>query len=93
MRELTLEQLKEMGPGIFAQGEIEDSPEGINMMNTGKLLRWVAVRGGIWDWAIYCHFANKSFSWIRNHGDKVHHDRNIKKLISCNEKAFAMYRH
>lgn len=52
---LTLEALKEMKPGtIFACGEIENSPEGIYMtdVHKGSMLKWVAKRGGIEDWAI-----------------------------------------
>ena len=66
MKILTLQDLKNMKPNtIFARGESIDSPEGINMTNSGKILRWLAVRGGIHDWAIYCHFADKSYEWIR----------------------------
>jgi hypothetical protein len=69
MTELTLQDLKELAPNsIFASGEILDNPEGVNMTGSGKMLRWVAVRGGIHDWAIYCHFADKTKEWIKNHG-------------------------
>ena len=78
---------------IFALGESIDSPEGINMTNSGKLLRWVAVRGGIHDWAIYCHFVEKSYEWIKDYGDKVCSEEHIKKLIDCNDEAFKMYRY
>lgn len=53
MDKLTLKQLKEMKPGIFAKGTFIDNPEGCNMANTGKEVRWVAVRGDIEDWCIY----------------------------------------
>ncbi len=37
---LTLKKLKEIKSGtIFAKGEIVDSPYGINMANTGALLK------------------------------------------------------
>lgn len=91
---LTLQSLKDMKPQtMFAQGKSIDSPEGINMTNSGKMLRWVAVRGGIHDWAIYTHFAYKDVEWIRRCGDKVHSKENIKKLCPCDDEAFSMYRY
>jgi hypothetical protein len=54
MEILTVEKLKSLERGIFAQGEVKDDPTGCNMANTGKMMRWVAVRGDIHDWAIYC---------------------------------------
>jgi len=55
MKVLTLKELKSMEPNsIFAQGTFLDSPEGCNIADTGLMVRWVAVRGGIHDWAIYC---------------------------------------
>ena len=91
---LTLQKLKEMKPHtIFLKGEIVDSPDGINMENTGRQLRWVAVRGGIHDWAIYCHLAEKDWDFIRTQGNKVSGEENIKRLVSCDEEAFEMYRH
>ena len=91
---LTLKKLKEIKSGtIFAKGEIVDSPYGINMANTGALLKWVAVRGGIHDWAIYCQLAHNSYEYIRSQGDKVHSEENIKKLVPCDDEVFKMYRH
>lgn len=91
---LTLKQLKEMEPDtIFATGEALDSPYGINMSNSGKLLRWVAVRGGIHDWCIYCHFADRDIEWIKRHGDKVCGEEHIKKLVECNDESFKLYRY
>ena len=91
---LTIEKLKEMKPDtIFAQGETVDSPEGINIARTGQRLKWLAVRGGIWDWAIYCGTAEKSFEDIRDWGDKVTGEENIKKLVECDKEAFGAYRY
>lgn len=91
---LTLKQLKEMKPEtIFDRGVSEDSPDGINMTNSGRPLRWVAVRGGIHDWAIYCHWATSDWNYIRRCGDKVTGETNIKKLVPCKDDAFQMYRY
>ena len=90
---LTIEKLKEMAEGTFATGVATDNPEGINMANTNKDLRWVAVRGGIHDWAIYCHWADKSVRWIEKHGDKVNRESHIRKLVECDDEAFNMYRY
>lgn len=91
---LTVEMLKKMEPDtIFAEGEAEDSPGGLFMANTGKMLRWLAVRGEIHDWAIYCHFADKSRDWIRSYGDKVYGEEHIRKLVPCEDEAFGMYRY
>lgn len=91
---LTLQQLKDMpADTVFASGMEMDSAGGLFMIGSGVMLRWVAVRGGIHDWAIYCHRSEMSTSWICDHGDKVHMDNNIKKLVPCDEEAFAMYRH
>jgi len=90
---LTIKKLKKMESGtIFAKGQSIDSPDGINIANTGTQLHWVAVRGGIHDWAIYCSI-NPDFEWIKRMGSKVHDNDTIKKLVSCDNKAFTMYRH
>ena len=90
---LTLKMLKDMPSGtIFATGISSDTPDGLFMANTGKELRWVAVRGEIHDWAIYCHFSEHDTEWIRRQGDKVHMEENIKKLVLCDKEALRMYR-
>jgi hypothetical protein len=90
---LTLDKLKEMRPGVFAQGEIENSPEGLYMTssNIGKKLLWVAKRGVVHDWAIYAHWAEKGFDFVTTQGDKVSKG-NARKLVPCTDEALSMYR-
>ncbi len=91
---LTLQQLKEMKSGtIFLNGMSIDSPDGINMDRSGKMLHWVAVRGGIHDWAIYCGLADWSMDLVASNGNKVHNEETIKRLVPCDEEAFEMYRY
>jgi hypothetical protein len=93
---LTLDQLKAMPPGIvFAQGEVENSPEGVYMTKSfpGRKLKWVAKRGGIHDWAIYIHWADNDYEYVKCHGDKITYEKEIKKLVPCDHDAFKMYRY
>ena len=91
---LTLQALKDMEQGsVFATGTTNDEPDGLFMANTNRQLKWVAVRGDIHEWAIYCHFADKSEDWIRSHGDKVCVESHIRKLVPCDDEAYAMYRY
>lgn len=91
---LTLKQLKDMPPGtIFASGIVKDSPEGINMVNTGKDLKWIAKRGYIHDWTIYISWANVPEIEVAQYGDKIFTEANIRKLVECDQEAFEMYRH
>lgn len=78
---------------IFASGYANDAPGGINMLNSGRRLRWVAVRGGIHDWAIYCGLATNTDGYIRDVGDKIHNEMTIRSLVPCTDEAFKMYRH
>ncbi len=89
---LTLQKLKDLKPGIFASGTTIDSPEGANMMNTGKVLKWVAVRGQFHDWAIYCQYEGWTDEQIRDVGEKVHTREYVIRLVPCDKKALAMYR-
>jgi hypothetical protein len=90
---ITIADLKSMpAKTIFAQGEAIDGPLGINMTGSGKMLRWVAVRGGIWDWAIYVGRNTSSYEEIARTGDKVHDIATIKRLVPCDKEAMEMYR-
>ena len=93
MKLLTLQDLKEMQPGAFSRGETTDNPEGCNITNSGRKLRWVAVRGDIHDWAIYIFTADRDYEWIKRSGDKVYTENNIRKLVPCDDEAFNQYRY
>jgi len=88
---LNVKELNKLKEGIFASGTVSDNPVGINMTNSDKLLRWVAVKGYAHDWTIYCHWADKSKDWIKQSGDKVCSEENIKKLVPCDDEAFSKY--
>ena len=77
---------------IFASGESVDGPMGINLMNSGAMLRWVAVRGGYHDWAVYAGPVDCSIDEVKNNGDKVYDARTIRNLVPCNQEAFKLYR-
>ena len=90
---LTLEQLKEMKPGIFASGvtDVEDYWDASKTMRVA----WVASRGGIHDWAIYYKLETEWWDneMIRDMGDKMRNEASIRKCIDCDDDAFAMYRY
>lgn len=90
--ELTLEQLNEMEPGIFETGLTIDNQTGINVNNTNEVLRWVAVRGAINDWAIYVGSSLNSIELIQQLGDKIYSRENILKLVPCTQEAYNRYR-
>ena len=84
---LTIEKLKAMEPGKrFATGT-GTYPELFN----GEI-RWVAVRGGIHDWAIYYHHSCHDVDYIARLGDKTFTESIIKRLVPCDDEAFNMYR-
>lgn len=120
---LTIKQLKEMKPNtIFAKGEAmirhpwfspyeyarkEGAYKTVNKEGLTKV-KWLAIRGGIHDWAIYhsldanlemadCLDGNSHLqvSWerIARGGAKLHHEDEIKQLVPCDDEAFKMYRY
>lgn len=117
---LTIEDLKAMEPNsIFASGfgEIEHPwfndatpvEDGGSLLADGRhtVVKWVAVRGGIYDWAIYhsmdanlclsdyfdsVDHLNVSNYAIAHHGAKVHNREIIQKWVNCTEEALNLYR-
>lgn len=87
----------------FAMGVVKNEPDGIYMTNeyVGREMLWVAKRGGIHDWAIYIGWTTSETGFmsmavspdsICANGDKVTGEKNIKKLVPCDDEAFGMYR-
>jgi len=89
---LTLQKLKDMNPGTIFEFKLGSNGE--------RTFMWVAVRGDIHDWAIYTSlnaipmvdFWAGDKDGIATMGDKVYDKESIKKLVPCDDEAFAMYR-
>jgi hypothetical protein len=81
--------------GIFANGILPNSPDGLNMINDhqGRELHWIAVKGWENDWAIYCHWAEHDVEYIQEQGDKVTMESNIKRCVYCDDEVFKLYRY
>ena len=77
---------------IFATGLTTDTPEGINLDNTGRKLRWLAKKGGGNDWKIYVAVDGFPIHIIVQHGMKVTDENTIKKLVPCDEEVYKLYR-
>lgn len=78
---------------IFAFGEIENSPNGIFMTRSGGMLKWAAVKGFGNDWCIYTDWSYNSFDRIKQNGQKVFDEYNIKKCVSCDDEVMKLYRY
>lgn len=57
-----------------------------------KEIRWVAVRGGIHDWAIYYHLSENDEYFIKTQGDKMFTESVIKRLVPCDDESYKIYR-
>lgn len=116
MDKLTIQKLKEMKPDtIFASGIgliehpwFNQAKKVLEEDGRSTKVKWVAIRGGIHDWAIYhsmdanicredyfdcdCHL-EASEGTVARCGAKVHKEETIKSLVPCDDEAFGMYRH
>jgi len=112
---LTLDKLKAMEPNkIFASGYgmikhpwFNHATKNVDKNGMTKV-RWVAVRGGIYDWAIYHSLDGNFISedyldddkhlklpefMIYKHGAKLTREDKIKEFVPCTDEAFEMYRY
>jgi len=88
----TREKLDKLEPlVIFASGLDFDEEGGINMWSTHELLRWVAVRGEVDDWAVYVDKADKSVESVKDFGCKIFKDQAVK-LINGSQDFYDRYR-
>lgn len=91
---LTMNMLNCIPPlTIIATGLIIDSPEGINIANTKKELRWVLKLGGFKDWVIYIGPAINTIEEIERNGDKIGSPYNLAKLIDFSPEVEQRYRY
>lgn len=92
---MTIETFNKIPAGeVFAMGVTPNSPDGLYMTSTnrGKLLRWVAVKGHADDWALYTHWAEHSFVYVSESGDKVYDKKHIQLLLPCTPEVAIKYR-
>lgn len=86
---LTIEQLKAFDPEtVFATGLVKDS-------RLEKVtVRWIAVRGGHWDWSIYYDRDGMTAQEVaEGHSSvKVTNPAIIRELVKTDDLAFQMYR-
>ena len=88
----TRDKLDKLDSGtIFASGIDFDGESGINLWNTGKLLRWVAVRGGVDDWAVYADKVSKSAENVKECGCKLS-KREALNLVLGSPEFYDRYR-
>jgi len=73
-------------------GESIDNYTGINLSNSDQKLKWVAIKGGAEDWAIYAGFTYHTYEDIARGGDKVVMEKNIRKLVPCDDEVYSRYR-
>ena len=96
------------GLGTIEHPWFNDATETLEADGRSTSVRWVAIRGGIEDWAIYhslnanlCPFPNldnpchleATADQIANHGAKMHRDEIIRQWVPCDDEAFGWYRH
>jgi hypothetical protein len=69
---LTVKMLDVASPGTILQsGVFLDEAGDVNINNSGRLLRYVVVAGGVHDWAVYVGRLNLAPSEIARYGDKI----------------------
>lgn len=91
---MTLDEFKALPfDEVFATGILPNSPDGIFMTNDGGKLRWVAKKGRINDWAVYCHWDYKSEEYVKTNGDKLFEETHIQRCVPCTEEVMKLYRH
>jgi len=89
MKELTIQQLRDMKPRTIINTGTGTYPEVVNYE-----IRWVAISGlGYYDWTIYFLESNNSVEQIIKYGDKMYIKSMIKRLVPCTDEAFSIYRY
>ena len=89
---LTKEMVENAEPdSVLFTGEIEDSPNGLHLNRTGRMVRYVVVRRGIPDWCVYVGYADEmSVEDIRTGGDKIL-SCTAGNIIDADEEVWRLY--
>lgn len=99
-----IKQPKESGGDAWFDGDLKlEIP-----YSRYRLVKWVAIRGGIHDWAIYhsndaninpndhldgTEHLDAPWETIARSGAKLRREEEIKSIIPCDDEAFKMYRY
>ena len=78
---------------IISKGFTTDSDDGIHIDGTKQKLKWIAKKGAVNDWSIYCHSAKLPDIEILKNGFKVRHPDEIQKLLPCTKDVLTRYRY
>lgn len=71
---------------MFATGVVNDP------RLHSEMVRWVAQRGGIHDWAVYFDLEHYSIGEVKATGCKIITEDVIRSLVPCTDEALQMYR-
>jgi hypothetical protein len=90
---MNLQDFKKIPPGEVFRTVVTKYHTVERLNDEWPELMFVCKKGhGYDDWAIYCHFPERGAEWIREHGDKVTGERNIRSIFPCSDEVFALYR-
>ena len=83
---------------IFAQGILLDDYSCYPIQATGNVVRWVAVKGDVEDWAVYYQDPSlghlvQEFDEVAMHGDKLYHPLWIMNLVPSVPEMMQLYRY
>jgi len=88
---ITKEDILKNENKVLVCGISIDNPEGINLSNTNKLIKFVFNCGGYKDWAVYIDEEHKSFDEVRDCGNKVMPE-SLKNIFELEEGVEEMFR-
>lgn len=79
---------------VFAMGVTVNSPTELYMtdQDVGRLMKWVAKKGRIDDWAIYVQWDDWSYEEVLSNGDKLTNKTYITSLVPCDDEMMEHYR-
>lgn len=93
------EEFIKLPNGAISLGFLTDSPDGINIDNSGMLLFYVVVKYSNQDWAVFCYrqeslkgmYMEDKIQLTIDNGIKVQTSRYIKRVFNCSKKVMDLY--